>query len=96
MSDQENHGGVAIYWWFCIILCVITAMEWAIFDFREEWGISNTLLVTSLSIFSLVKFTMVVGWYMHLRYDPRMLKSIFIFSLLVIFGLATGLVVLMA
>ena len=42
-----------------------------------------------------MKFVMVVGWYMHLRYDPKMLKNIFILSLLLISGIAAGLLALM-
>ncbi len=34
-------------------------------------------MIIALSIMSLVKFTMVVGWYMHLRYDHHWLKYVF-------------------
>lgn len=94
-SEKQAGSGTALYWWFCIILCIITALEWAIFEFREPWGISMTMLVTSLSIFSIIKFTMVVGWYMHLRYDPRLLKNVFIFALLGMISVGAGLLVLM-
>ncbi|MFW7377688.1 MAG: cytochrome C oxidase subunit IV family protein [Oligoflexus sp.] len=94
-SDKHEGLGTGLYWWFCIILCVLTALEWAVFEYRETWGVSTTLLVVSLSILSIVKFTMVVGWYMHLRYDPRLLKNLFILSLLLMIGVGAGLVVLM-
>lgn len=92
MSGSEKHAGVGLYWVFCVILCVITACEWAIFKFKEAWSVSNTMLVATLIICSLVKFVMVVGWYMHLRYDIRMLKNIFIFSLIGASLVFTGLV----
>ena len=96
MSEtHESHGGTKLYWIFCVILCVITALEWAIFEYREAMSISKVMLVSSLSVFSLIKFVMVVGWYMHLRYDPKMLKNIFILSLLLICGIAAGLLALM-
>ncbi len=94
MSESQAHGGVKLYWIFCFILCAITASEWAIFKFKEPWGISNAVLIATLSVCSLIKFGMVVGWYMHLRYDPRMLKNVFIFSLLLASGIMGGLLLL--
>ena len=96
MSEvQESHGGTKLYWIFCVILCAITGLEWAIFEYREAWGVSKVMLVSSLSICSLVKFVMVVGWYMDLRYDPKILKNTFVLSLLIICGIVAGLLALM-
>ncbi|NRA63493.1 MAG: cytochrome C oxidase subunit IV family protein [Pseudobacteriovorax sp.] len=97
MSDSHasHGGGVKLYWIFCVILSVITFLEWAVFEYREPWGIGKVSLVVSLSIFSLIKFVMVVGWYMHLKDDPKMLKNTFIFSLLLASGVAAGLLALM-
>ena len=94
-ETHDSHGGTKPYWIFCVILCCITGLEWAIFEYREAMQISKVLLVTSLSTFSLIKFVMVVGWYMHLRYDPKMLKNVFILSFLLICGIAAGLLLLM-
>lgn len=93
--SNSGHGGVKLYWIFCVILCVITFFEWLIFHQRENWGISNAVLVSSLTAMSLVKFTMVVGWYMHLRHDPKILKQIFIAAFLVVLVLTGGLFILM-
>lgn len=94
-SSNSGHGGVKLYWIFCVILCAITFLEWLIFHKREAWGVSNAILVSSLTAMSLVKFTMVVGWYMHLRYDPKILKQIFIAAFVVVLLLTGGLFVLM-
>lgn len=80
MAESEHHGGVKLYWIFCVILCLITAFEWAIFRYKSEWGVSDAVLVASLVVCSAVKFVMVVGWYMHLKQDIRFLKNLFIFS----------------
>ncbi|SMF20883.1 cytochrome C oxidase subunit IV family protein [Pseudobacteriovorax antillogorgiicola] len=94
-ESHEAHGGTKLYWIFCVILCVITFLEWLIFEQREAWGVSKVVLVTSLSAFSLIKFVMVVGWYMHLKDDPKMIKNTFVLSLLLIIGIAAGLLALM-
>ena len=96
MSANDSHGGTKLYWVFCIILCVVTFLEWLIFDKRVEYGVSNTMLVGSLTIMSLTKFVMVVGWYMHLRYDPPIMKQMFIVSMAMITATACGIMYLMA
>jgi hypothetical protein len=53
---------------------------------KEDWSISNTVLVWGLLILSVVKFVMVCGWYMHLRFDNKMLTKIFAFSALLAIG----------
>jgi hypothetical protein len=98
MGHQAGHEAkspVKLYWIFCAILCLITFGEWLIFHERVAWAISNTVLVTSLLAMSLVKFTMVVGWYMHLRYDPAMLKQVFVVALIMITGIGIALGALM-
>lgn len=83
---EHAHAGPKLYWIFAAILCIITFFEWVIFKKREDWGISNTMLIYGLLILSLVKFTMVCGWYMHLRFDNKMLTKIFVFSGLLALG----------
>jgi uncharacterized protein (DUF486 family) len=37
-------------------------------------------MIYTLLLLSLVKFVMVCGWYMHLRFDSKVLTKIFVFS----------------
>lgn len=90
-----GHATVKLYWVFCVILCLITGAEWFVFKVRESWGISAKVMVPALLIMSLVKFVMVVGWYMHLRYDHNWLKYIFAFSLCLGGSIAVSLCYLM-
>lgn len=94
-AHSGGHGGPMLYWTFAVILCLITAMEWVIFKFREPWGVTPNILVPSLLGLSAVKFTMVVGWYMHLRYDPGWMKKMFVVSLVMGGGTAIVLHLLM-
>jgi len=88
MSAEGKHATVKLYIVFSIILCVMTFLEWAIFRFRHEWNITSQIMVPLLLAMSLVKFTMVCGWYMHLRYDHKLLTKIFVASMTMI--VATG------
>jgi cytochrome bd-type quinol oxidase subunit 2 len=84
--DDHAHAGPKLYWIFAVILCAITFLEWIIFEKRVEWGIGNTALVVGLILLSLIKFVMVCGWYMHLRFDNKILTKIFVFSALLAMG----------
>lgn len=75
---EKSHASVALYVWFAIVLCAITFVEWYIFKKKDALGISNQVLVVSLLAMSLVKFAMVCGWYMHLRYDHKSLMNMLI------------------
>lgn len=93
-SHAGGHGGPKLYWIFCLILCTMTFLEWLVFKKREEWNLVG-IMVPMLLGMSAVKFVMVVGWYMHLRYDPGWMKKIFVASLVMGGGTAFILVVLM-
>ncbi len=89
MSDAK-HATVKLYWVFCAVLCGITFMEWAIFRYKDALGITNMVMVPSLIVMSLVKFAMVCGWYMHLRYDNKFLTQMLIAAMAMM--TATGVV----
>jgi cytochrome bd-type quinol oxidase subunit 2 len=84
--DDHAHAGPKLYWIFAAILCFITFIEWIIFKKKEDYGISNGVMIWTLIGLSIVKFIMVCGWYMHLRFDNKMLTQIFVFSGLLAMG----------
>ena len=85
-AGDHAHAGPKLYWIFAVILCAITFVEWLVFDRRIAWGITGTAMVVGLVLLSLIKFAMVCGWYMHLRFDNKMLTQIFVFSALLAMG----------
>jgi cytochrome c oxidase subunit IV len=89
--EEHAHAGPKLYWIFAVILCLITFGEWAIFNYKTSLGVSDGLMVVVLVLASIVKFIMVCGWYMHLRFDNKMLTWIFVFSAF----LATGVFAIM-
>jgi len=93
--DEKAHGTVTLYMIFAVILCVITYFEWWIFKHRASIGISQRLMVITLLTLSLVKFVMVCGWYMHLRYDHKSLAKLLIGGMFLASGtfLALGIIV---
>jgi cytochrome c oxidase subunit 4 len=70
----EKHPGPLEYIQIGAILAVITAIEVGIYYV----DLSYTLLVIALIIFSAAKFTLVVLWFMHLKFDHPLFSSMFV------------------
>ena len=72
-SDQQPHPTSQTYLRIAVILTVLTAIEVAIYYIPALRGV----LVPLLLIFSAVKFLTVVGYYMHLKFDPVIYSRLF-------------------
>ncbi|HEX6945852.1 MAG TPA: cytochrome C oxidase subunit IV family protein [Acidimicrobiia bacterium] len=85
MSEEHRHPTPAQYWKIAGILALITAIEVALFyiDRQLELGILNNMM---LIVLSAMKFVVVVGWYMHLRFEKSLVSRFFAAG----FGLAIG------
>jgi cytochrome c oxidase subunit 4 len=79
MADQAHHPDhptVAQYWKIAALLGILTAIEVGLFyidDALELGGINVVMLIT----LALLKFVIVVGWYMHLRFERPLLNRFF-------------------
>ena len=72
-----RHPGPREYIRIAIILGVITAAEVAIYYIEG----AKDFLIPLLFFFSFVKFTLVVLWFMHLRFDSRTYARFFVMGL---------------
>lgn len=63
-----------------IVLAIITALEVATLYIP---GIPGPLLVISLLVMSAVKFFLVVGFFMHLKYDSPIMRALFVGPLII-------------
>lgn len=75
-TEHHSHPTPAQYWKIAVALAVLTAVEVAMFyiDRQLELGFLNAAILISLA---LMKFVIVVGWYMHLAYEKPMLNRFF-------------------
>lgn len=78
-SVAPAHGGghatLKTYVQVALVLGIITAVEVATLYVP---GIPKHLLVASLLSMSVVKFVLVVGFFMHLKYDAGIMRALFI------------------
>ena len=90
---HAHHPDWKTYRWVALILTVITIVEvWIYYTPFVE----NRLFVPSLLAMSAAKFTIVVLFYMHLKYDAKLFRALFtgplmialltLISLLFLFG----------
>lgn len=78
---EAHHPGPRQYVVVAVVLAIVTAIEVAIYyvEFIQDW------LVPLLIAFSFIKFVMVVAWFMHLKFDSRMFRRLFVTGLILAF-----------
>lgn len=76
-TGEHAHPGPREYVKVAIVLAIVTALEVALYYI----DMSDGLLVTLLLFFSAIKFVMVVLWFMHLKFDSRLFRRLFITGL---------------
>lgn len=72
---EHAHPTWSIYWKVAVVLTLITAVE--VWVYYIPSFVASRLFVPILLIMSAVKFAIVVLFYMHLRYDHRLFKTLF-------------------
>lgn len=60
-----------------VILAVLTALEVA----ASYAGVSGAILIPTLLILAVIKFALVVLWFMHLKFDDRRYARFFVMGL---------------
>ena len=89
--EEHPHPDAREYSMIAAILTIVTGFEVALFFFT---GVGHGTLVGMLMVLMVVKFAMVVGWYMHLKFDHPYFTWIFVGGLLVSIGIVVALAAL--
>ena len=87
---EHAHPGAKTYVIVGVILALITVAE--VFFYTQESV--RAFLVILLLVLSASKFAMVVGFYMHLRFDHPLFLGVFGFGLMVAGSIITALMFL--
>ena len=79
MSDSNQHQPTPRdYWIVALILAVITAAEVAI-TYADAL---DSVVAPMLIAMSAAKFTIVVGYFMHLKYERKLYRNLFLIGLI--------------
>ena len=73
-GDHGAHPTEAFYIRIALILAVVTGVEvWLSYA-----GLTDSLTATGLVVLAAVKFIMVAAYFMHLKFDTRLVRRLFI------------------
>lgn len=86
----QAHASTRTYLVIAAILTFITIVEVGVFYVPALHGI----LPPTLIILSAAKFALVVGFYMHLKYDHNLFRAVFILPALIALAVVVGLLFL--
>jgi cytochrome c oxidase subunit 4 len=85
-AEHRPHPTPRQYWMIAAFLAAVTAAEVAMYYIDQELEL-EFLNVAILLVLSAVKFMVVVGWFMHIRFEKPMISRFFTAG----FALACGL-----
>src|SRR5688500_2707896 len=77
-GDHASHPSTTTYWKIFWGLFLITAVEVALYYWSIPGVNFNNLTLGALAM---LKFAIVVGYFMHLRFDSRILRRLFVTGL---------------
>ena len=81
MGMEHEHPTWSTYWKVALFLTIITGVE--VWVYYIPSFVASGAFVPSLLLMSLVKFVVVVAVYMHLKYDHKLFRALFIGPLLI-------------
>ena len=80
-AAEHKHPTWKTYKWVALILFVITVAE--VWIYYIPSFVASRAFVPVLLILSAAKFAIVVAFYMHLKYDAKLFRALFVFPLLI-------------
>jgi cytochrome c oxidase subunit 4 len=85
MTDitHRAHPTPRVYWLIALFLAVVTAVEIAV----PSISALDPVKVPLLWALAALKFGTVVGFFMHLRYDKKLYRTLFLFGVIGVFPL---------
>ena len=81
MGEQHEHPTWKQYKWVALILTLITVIE--VWVYYIPSFVVTRLFVPVLLFMSAVKFGIVVAYYMHLKYDHKLFRALFLGPLII-------------
>lgn len=84
-TEHEGHGHPSdrSYVGIAVVLAALTALEVVSFYLEEQLG---GFLVPALMVMMVIKFVLVVAWFMHLRFDGKLFPRVFASGLVLAIG----------
>ena len=91
-DEHAHHPTAKTYLWTALFLTIVTIIEVSAYYIRP-WA-DSAIFVPSMLILSAVKFGVVCAVYMHLKYDHKLFRNLFIGPLTIAIVTCIGLLFL--
>jgi cytochrome c oxidase subunit IV len=85
MAKDNHKGGIGFYVFIALVLVVITYLEFAIVEYEIAW-LNRGWTMALLAIMSLVKFFLVIWFFMHLKDDNKTYTGFFSSGMVIAMG----------
>jgi cytochrome c oxidase subunit 4 len=85
--EAHSHPSAREYILIAVVLTILTAAEVVVYYIPSL----GPILPLLLGVMGLAKFVFVVGWYMHLKFDPKIFTWVFVFGLALATAALSGL-----
>jgi mono/diheme cytochrome c family protein/heme/copper-type cytochrome/quinol oxidase subunit 4 len=85
MAHDKHKGGIGFYVFVLMVLAVITYIEFAIVEYDISW-LNRGWTMALLAILSVVKFFMVIWFFMHLKDDNKTYTGFFSSGMVIAMG----------
>ncbi len=83
-TSTREHPTEKRYWLIALFLGIVTAIEIAIAYIPD---LNRTVLTVGLIGLGILKFGVVVGWFMHLRFENKTMNRLFAIGLILALSL---------
>ena len=91
-AETHSHPGARQYVTIGIILAVLTALEVAAFEMMS--GMNSALVIWVILLLSAAKFALVVGYFMHLKFDDWRFTALFVSPFIIMVSIMVALLAL--
>jgi cytochrome c oxidase subunit 4 len=92
-GEEHAHPGPAVYIQIGVILFILTAIEVAVVYIPAIASIT-WLLISTLMVLMVIKFALVVLFFMHLKFDNKLFAGLFTAPLLIAVSITLALMAL--
>ncbi len=93
--EDVHHPGPRQYVVVAIVLAVITALEVGLFYVDVlPFEVPNAVVTALLMVMMVLKFGIVAAWFMHLRFDSRIFRRLFVAGIILAIGMSISSVTL--
>ena len=80
-ADHQTHVDWGTYKWVALVLFVMTVVEVWVYYIKSF--AASSLFVPTILILGAMKFAIVVAFYMHLKYDRKLFRALFVGPLMI-------------